>query len=1093
MAKMTSMAKNHGVSALRRILCLAAALGMPLGALSVDEPGPPRPEHPRPDLEREPWQSLNGGWLFRADLEDRGLVEEWFRGYDVRDYAGIVVPFPWQSAASSLRLDYQGAAWYRKIFPSPDWPGLRILAVFGAVEGEARLWLNGEELRGRGGGYTPIEFDLTGLLRAGADNDLVLRVVDRDDPEAPQGLQRRHAQVSGIWQSVYLEGRPAAAIRRLSAACRPRQGLVELTAEIERTGPAREGLLRATSPEGRFPSVERRAALAGAVETLSLRLTVPDPVPWSPDRPEIYALEVSWRFLDAGAGEPGDRVRSYFGLREVVVAPGGGGILLNGEPLFLRGATHAGYHPETLYSWPSDDAIRGDVEALRALGLNAVRLSRKIEDPRFLYWCDRLGVAVFQGLPDFARFSERSRRLWESQLREALARDAMHPALFGWTLFEESSGLAAGGFDREKREWVRSMAALARSLDPGRLVIDNAAAPRDHVDTDVLDWPWTAVESAVARAGLDTIARGAAKGSREFFLGGGSSAGQPVVLDPLSPFALGDGDRDAAFGLFRLLRLLPGGPPHAGFFHARFADVEWDHRGLLNYDRSPKQFGFDELAPGMALGDLAPPHAIVIGDAPILDVRPGAALRLPVAGAPLKAGEARAGLILELRLIGFDREGEAVDRGLLEVRDLETRVASRSLGPIEVALPDGLAFAGAISAALRSAPDGEPLARGLLPAIARGGPSPRVEILGDRRIVKLRFQPREYAATNFLPVRDRRPSLLRVPGEAAIEYLLEIPELIPLASIRRLGFEAELAAAGGGARLDWPERRRTGEHPQTDARKSPSTVAVEIAGRRAGEAELADAPADLRGVISFAEGFPHGLHGALVRVWAEGAAPAERLVSIRLRVAPGGHGLAVFGERMGRFLLDPALVVELASPLAAPAEAEAPSAARRVFTRAVSPVIATAEDAAQGGAAWRFTRHPPGDEWAAPAFDDRGWAQGRAAFAAALPSSAKGTLWPGGEIWLRGRFALASSQAGRPLFLRLRHGDAIEVFINGIEAFRDGGAMAGYETLPLGEAVQAIVRPGENSVAVHAAHFGADAFLDLGVLVGANGAAVESR
>jgi hypothetical protein len=349
------------------------------------DPARPLPEYPRPQLARPDWINLNGLW----DYAIRPLEEPAPPGYDGR----ILVPFPVESALSGVKqpLTPQQRLWYRRTFTAPALKGKRLLLHFGAADWRTEVWVNGKPAGKHEGGYDPFTFDITTALKATGPQEIVVAVWDPSDtgpqPRGKQVLNPNgiwYTAVSGIWQTVWLEPVPEVSISELS-----------LTPDLD----GRKLLLTVHSPSaGSFTAIAR---LAGKqVGRVSAKLNQPAAVPlseirpWSPDAPTLYDLDISL--------PSGDRVTSYFGMRKIEVrqdAAGFNRLFLNNQPVFAIGPLDQGWWPDGLYTAPTDEALRFDIETLKKLGFNMCRKHVKVEPARYYYWCDKLGFMVWQDMP----------------------------------------------------------------------------------------------------------------------------------------------------------------------------------------------------------------------------------------------------------------------------------------------------------------------------------------------------------------------------------------------------------------------------------------------------------------------------------------------------------------------------------------------------------------------------------------------------------------------------------------------------------------------------------------------------------------------
>ena len=439
-------------------------------------------EYPRPQMVRSEWLNLNGLWDYAVTQADQPSVPA-FSGK-------ILVPFPLESALSGVKRPLQPdqRLWYhRSVSLPPAWRQRRILLHFGAADWQAEVWVNGQKAGSHQGGYTPFWFDITAWLRDG-QNELLVSVWDPTDthwqPRGKQVLQPKsiwYTAVSGIWQTVWLEPVPDPYIARLKLT--PDLGQAALRVEVTLGGSqARQGTLRVEASDAGQVIASAHTDLSQP----SLTLTIPDPQPWSPDSPHLYDLTVAI---------PGDQVGSYFALRKFSLGQDTQGrmrLCLNNQPLFNYGPLDQGYWPDGLYTPPSDAAMRWDLAFIKTLGCNMLRKHVKVEPARYYYYCDQLGLIVWQDMvsgakavgdlpsvsaillgynrpddQDYAyagREEPASRQNFRTELEEMVEHLYNFPCIGVWVPFNEGWGQ----FD------ANEIASWLRQQDPTRL-IDHAS------------------------------------------------------------------------------------------------------------------------------------------------------------------------------------------------------------------------------------------------------------------------------------------------------------------------------------------------------------------------------------------------------------------------------------------------------------------------------------------------------------------------------------------------------------------------------------------------------------------------------------------
>jgi beta-galactosidase/beta-glucuronidase len=557
---------------------------------------------------RKDWQSLNGEWEFAFDDERAGFARKWHRG-DQELPQRIIVPFAFQSKLSGIGVnDFHDLVWYRKAFTvPPQWKGKRVLLHFGAVDYTAKVWVNGEWAAAHEGGHTPFYADITGLLREG-ENTVVVQAEDfSTDLSLPRGKQYWKPQsagifytrTTGIWQSVWLEAVDAAHLEKVRFTPDIDKGAIEIRAFVR--GFRKEDDLRlkvAISFKGE-PVCEDMYGLRASEETRSIVLQDYNQFErlhlWSPENPNLY--DVKFTLYKNGAAV--DEVESYFGMRKISVE--NGKLKLNNCDYFMRLVLDQGYFPDGNLTPPSDEAIRRDVELTKAMGFNGARKHQKIEDPRYHYWCDRLGLLVWGEAANAYQYSEAYVRRFTAEWREAIERDYNHPCIVAWVPINESWGVVNIKDDPFQQQHALAMYHLTKSLDAARLVISNDGW--EHMRTDLATIHDYEPEREILQERYSTAERAvnAVRSHRRMlFVGGMQYEGQPILVTEFGGIGFkksewegwgysgAENDEDFVRRLKAVFEPIIDSPVLQGFCYTQLTDVEQEINGLLTYDRTPK-------------------------------------------------------------------------------------------------------------------------------------------------------------------------------------------------------------------------------------------------------------------------------------------------------------------------------------------------------------------------------------------------------------------------------------------------------------------------------------------------------------------------
>ena len=447
-------------------------------------PDKAHPEYPRPQLVRQQWQNLNGLWEYAIRPKDEAQPTQWD--------GKILVPFPVESALSGVMkfVGPENRLWYRRTFDKPAWTGQRILLHFGAVDWQTTVWINGKEVTTHTGGYDPFSCDITDALKGDGPQEIVVSVFDPSDAGyQPRGKQVRkphgiwYTPTTGIWQTVWMEPVPMTYIDSLTITPDVDAGTVSVFAKMLTT----RTTIRVT--------VTRNGKAVGSASGSYQKpvvVSIPEPQLWSPENPVLYNVEVS---AELSPQSPLETVKSYFAMRKISMAKDEQGLwrlMLNNKPVFQYGPLDQGFWPDGLYTAPTDEALKYDLEMTKKLGFNMVRKHVKVEPARWYHHCDKLGLLVWQDLPSgdketkwdpFGKFDNsemtRSQESSDNLNREWKAIiDSLKnfPCIVMWVPFNEGWGQAN----------TVAVTKWTKQYDPSRLV-NCASGGNDFPVGDVYD------------------------------------------------------------------------------------------------------------------------------------------------------------------------------------------------------------------------------------------------------------------------------------------------------------------------------------------------------------------------------------------------------------------------------------------------------------------------------------------------------------------------------------------------------------------------------------------------------------------------------
>ncbi|MDC9823771.1 glycoside hydrolase family 2 TIM barrel-domain containing protein [Devosia sp. ZB163] len=566
--------------------------------------------HPRPRLTRQRWFDLCGTWDFAYDDDNLGLDGRWFEQPEKFDRQ-IQVPFPPESELSGINdKGYHPVVWYRRTFPAVQEEGERLILHFGAVDYSARVWVNGQLVATHEGGHTPFSADITTALGEG-EQVVVVRAEDRPlDGTMPRGKQdwepTPHAiwydRTTGIWQPVWLEPVPATYLTSFHLTPDLTRNAVTVEARLNH---GHQGWLSVTLRKGDELLAVQQVFVGG--DNAESTITIPrakngqrrGDLYWSPENPNIITVAA---VLLSESGDQIDTVQSYFGLRSVGI--GEGRFLLNDKPYFVRSVLEQGFWPQSHLAAPSADALRREVELIKALGFNACRIHQKIEDPRFLYWADHLGLLVWGEMANAYEFNasavERLTREWLS----AVDRDRSNPSIVTWVPINESWGVEDIARNPAQQAYASSLYFLTKALDPTRPVISNEGW--EHTFSDIIgvhDYTQHGSQLTDRFGSKEAIEAtlGTFKPNRKRQRLFEDDRDQPVMLTEFGGIsfhpAAGQnwmgyatvGSEEEYLGILRdLFSAIYASPELSGFCYTQITDTQQEKNGLYDEHRNPK-------------------------------------------------------------------------------------------------------------------------------------------------------------------------------------------------------------------------------------------------------------------------------------------------------------------------------------------------------------------------------------------------------------------------------------------------------------------------------------------------------------------------
>lgn len=566
-------------------------------------------DYPRPQFVRENWVNLNGEWGFGFDDENTGERDRWQENFhgDLK----IKVPFTYETMASGIgREEHHPFVWYNRSLDIPkEDEGKRVVLHFQGVDYLAKVWINGTYVGSHQGGYAAFSFDITPYVTFGAANQLTVKAEDSMDATQPRGKQRWvehnfecfYVQTTGIWQSVWLEVVEPVHVDNVKIT--PNMDARSVRFEYQVKGNFAEKETRLESIISLKGKQVKKVSLMIDRPWLQLDVDLVHEANgpwkhclWSPAHPNLYDVE----FILYQGEEKLDHVYSYFGMRKISIEKGR--VLLNNVPIYQRLVLDQGYWSDSHLTPPSEEALIEDIDAMLEMGYNGVRKHMKVEDARFLYWCDVKGLLVWSEMAATFEFNDNAIQKFTKEWMEIVRQQYNHPSIITWVPFNESWGIAQIAKDRRQQKFTESIYHLTKSFDPNRPVITNDGW--EHTVSDILtlhDYIESGEQFKKRYADKDVIVNN----ERSFnqwkyaYAEGYQYGGQPIIVSEFGGIAFQsetgwgygkqESSEEAFLSRFRSIHQAIKDTEYiVGYCYTQLTDVQQEMNGLLTEERKPK-------------------------------------------------------------------------------------------------------------------------------------------------------------------------------------------------------------------------------------------------------------------------------------------------------------------------------------------------------------------------------------------------------------------------------------------------------------------------------------------------------------------------
>jgi len=566
--------------------------------------------YPRPQFVRDAWLSLDGEWNFRFDDNKQGVAEEWHKA--LPDARKINVPFTYETKASGIgEEEHHTCVWYKRSFTVPQQHRQQhVIMHFQAVDYKATVWINGVQAGTHEGGYAAFSFDITNYLASDGENVVAVQVEDSLSRTQPRGKQRWindnfgcwYVQSTGIWQSVWLEFVESAYVEKVRMTPDIDTSTITFDYYVQGSEQYEPSSLQLTAKIWLNGKLVRQCThvveeeLSHSYELSSPQAGEWQVALWHPQHPNLYDVEIILRHGDTVL----DHVYSYFGMRKISTYEGN--VLLNNVPIEQRLILDQGYWTDTHLTPPSEQALIEDIDKTLEMGFNGVRKHQKVEDPRYMYWCDRKGVLLWSEMASTYQFNERAVTRFTEQWLEIVEQHYNHPCIVTWVPFNESWGIANILTSRKQQQFTEGIYHLTKAIDDTRPVIVNDGW--EHTVSDIItlhDYEENGESFAERYSDKEAVLSNkiSFNGHKFAFAQGYEYKGQPVIVSEYGGIAFTDekgwgyGNQVATEQQFldrydRITSAIKQTPYISGYCYTQITDVQQEVNGLLKENREPK-------------------------------------------------------------------------------------------------------------------------------------------------------------------------------------------------------------------------------------------------------------------------------------------------------------------------------------------------------------------------------------------------------------------------------------------------------------------------------------------------------------------------